>query len=283
MALGDFHLHSRASDGVLPPAEVVALAARNGATVIALTDHDTVDGLAEAAEAARTWGLRLVPGIELSTDLGPHDVHLVALGVDIDRPDLRAFLAEQRENRVGRARRILAALRERGIDLDERRLFELAGDGSVGRPHVAQAMVERGYVTSVQEAFDRWLGNGKPGDIPRPKLSPAEAIARIHEWGGVAVAAHPLFVGDGWSEVLHELALAGADAIEVYYRDYPRSTVEELAQRAEGLGLARSGGSDFHGLGNPGEREPAAIAFPDALVHRFVEFVESRTRRPYLV
>ncbi|GBD22814.1 5'-3' exoribonuclease [bacterium HR29] len=283
MALADFHLHSTASDGVRTPAEVVAAAARNGVRVVALTDHDTVDGLREAAEAARSWGLRLVPGIELSTDLGPRDVHLIALGIEIDRPDLLAFLAEQREHRQGRARRIVETLREYGIELDLERLFELAGEGSVGRPHVARAMLERGYVATVQEAFDRWLGDGKPGDIPRPKLTPAEAVARIHEWGGVAVAAHPCFVGEGWLGVLEEVAAAGVDAMEVYYRDYPAETVAELESAAERLRLERSGGSDFHGLGNPGERPPGDIVFPDGWARRFVEFLEGRCRRPYLV
>ncbi len=283
MALADFHLHSTASDGVRTPAEVVAAAARIGVRVVALTDHDTVDGLGEAAAATRSWGLRLVPGIELSTDLGPHDVHLIALGVDIARPDLLAFLAEQREHRVGRARRIVETLREYGIELDVQRLFELAGEGSVGRPHVARAMVERGYVATVQEAFDRWLADGKPGDVPRPKLAPAEAVARIHEWGGIAVAAHPCFVGEGWLDVLAEVAAAGVDAIEVYYRDYPAETVAELESAAERLGLARSGGSDFHGLGNPGERSPGDIVFPDVWALRFVEFLEGSCRRPYLI
>lgn len=282
MALADFHLHSTASDGVYAPAEVVGLAARNGVRVLALTDHDTVDGLVEAARAANSWGVRLVPGIELSTDFGPHDVHILALGIDTERPDLRAFLAEQREHRVGRARRIVAVLREYGIELDEGRLFELAGEGSVGRPHVARAMVERGYVKSVQEAFDRWLGEGKPGDVPRPKLSPAEAIARIHDWGGVAVAAHPRFVGEGWYEVLVHVVEAGVDAVEVFYRDYPPEAVDELGAVAERHGLARSGGSDFHGLGNAGERMPGAFGFPDGWAERFVEFLEGRCRRPYL-
>ncbi|MCS7294355.1 MAG: PHP domain-containing protein [Chloroflexota bacterium] len=283
MALADFHLHSTASDGVHRPAEVVAAAARNGVRVLALTDHDTLDGLGEAAAAARSWGVRLVPGIELSTELGSRDVHLLALGIDVDRSDLHAFLAEQREHRVGRARRIVEVLRQHGIELDERRLFEIAGEASVGRPHVARAMLERGYVSSVQEAFDRWLGDGKPGDIPRPRLSPAEAIARIHDWGGIAVAAHPCFLGDGWESVLAELAAAGVDAMEVYYRDYPAEVVADLEVMADQLGLIRSGGSDFHGLRNPGERAPGDILFPDGWARRFVEFVEGRCRRPYLV
>lgn len=276
MALADFHLHSTASDGTMPPSEVVALAARNGAHVIALTDHDTVAGIPEAAEAARRLGLRLVPGIELSTDLGPHDVHIIALGIDPRNPELLAFLAEQREHRVRRAYRIVEALAAHGVQLDPARLFEIAGEASVGRPHVARALMERGYVASVQEAFDRWLGTGKPGDIPRPKLPPEEAIRRVHAWGGVAIAAHPLFVGEEYRSVLEALVAARVDGIEVYYRDYPAEVVYELEAFAEAHGLAKSGGSDFHGLDRPGECPPASMQFPERAVQEFLSLLERR-------
>ncbi len=276
MALADFHLHSTASDGTVPPSEVVSLAARNGARTIALTDHDTVDGLREAGEAARRLNVRLVPGIELSTDLGPHDVHIIALGVDPANPELLEFLAQQREHRVRRAYRIVEALAAHGLELDPKRLFEIAGEASVGRPHVARALMERGYVSSVQEAFDRWLGTGKPGDIPRPKLTPAEAIRRIHAWGGIAIAAHPLFVGEEYRAVLAALVEAGVDGIEVYYRDYPAEVVRELEAFASAHGLAKSGGSDFHGLDRPGECPPASVAFPDRAVEEFLRLLEQR-------
>lgn len=282
-AKGDFHLHSTASDGVHSPTWVMETAAKRGVRVLSLTDHDTTEGYAEAKAAADRLGLRLIPGLELSTDMGPIDTHLLAFGFDVNHQPLQEFLASQREGRIGRTQKIVDILASHGMPLDVNRVFEIAGEATVGRPHVARALVEAGYVRSVQEAFDLWLGNGKPADVNREKLSPEEAIARVHDAGGVVFCAHAIFMGEDYPELVAQLAEWGLDGLEVYYKHYDAETVEAMRQLAERLGLAMSGGSDYHGLGNPDDREIGDIPFPDEAVDAFVAFLESNcvdTGRP---
>ncbi len=276
MASGDFHLHSTSSDGVRSPTWVMQTAAANGVRVVALTDHDTTEGLAEAGAAARAAGVRLIPGIELSVDLDGADAHLLGYGFDVDHAPLQTYLGEQRDGRMGRMARMVRVLREHGVTIEAERVLEIAGDASVGRPHVARALVEAGYVESVQEAFDQWLGDGRPGHITRTRLTPAEAIALLHEAGGAVFVAHPVFLGEEYGEAVAALAAMGLDGIETYYKNYDEETVaihEELSNR---LGLGRSGGSDYHGLGNANDREIGDIAFSDDAVAGFVAFLNSR-------
>ncbi|MCC7364069.1 MAG: PHP domain-containing protein [Dehalococcoidia bacterium] len=276
MAIGDFHLHSTASDGVHTPTWVMETAAARGVRVLSLTDHDSTEGWAEAKSAADRLGLRLIPGIELSTDMGPIDTHLLAFGFDIEDRPLQDFLKSQRDGRIGRTHRIVEILRENGMPLDVKRVFEIAGEATVGRPHVARALVEAGHVASVQEAFDLWLGNGKAADVDRPKLSPQDAIAKIHEAGGVVFCAHAVFMGDEYPALVEQLTAWGLDGLETYYKHYDAETVETMRQLGTRLGLALSGGSDYHGLGNPDDREIGDIPFPDAAVEAFVGYLEGR-------
>jgi predicted metal-dependent phosphoesterase TrpH len=280
MAIGDFHLHSTASDGVHTPSWVIGTAAARGVQMLALSDHDTTAGLDEAAAAAKEAGLRLIPGLELSTDLGKADVHLLAYGFDRTSKPLQDFLQWQRDGRIGRTRRIVEILAEQGMPLDVARVFEIAGEATVGRPHVARALLEKGYVASVQEAFDQWLGNGKPADVDRPKLEPADAIRVVHENGGVVFVAHPVFIGEDYAAAIEQLRAWGADGIETYYKHYDPETVAAHAALAARLGMAASGGSDYHGLGNPDDREIGDIPFPDERVVEFVSFIEQNTACP---
>jgi predicted metal-dependent phosphoesterase TrpH len=280
MAIGDFHLHSTASDGVQTPSWVIGTAFTRGVQVLALSDHDTTAGLDEAAAAAKEAGLRLIPGLELSTDLGKADVHLLAYGFDRTSKPLQDFLQWQRDGRIGRTRRIVEILAEQGMPLDVARVFEIAGEATVGRPHVARALLEKGYVASVQEAFDLWLGNGKPGDVDRAKLEPADAIRVVHENGGVVFVAHPVFIGEDYAAAIEQLRAWGADGIETYYKHYDPETVAAHAALAARLGMAASGGSDYHGLGNPDDREIGDIPFPDERVVEFVSFIEQNTACP---
>jgi predicted metal-dependent phosphoesterase TrpH len=280
MAIGDFHLHSTASDGVQTPSWVIGTAFARGVQVLALSDHDTTAGLDEAAAAAKEAGLRLIPGLELSTDLGKADVHLLAYGFDRTSKPLQDFLQWQRDGRIGRTRRIVEILAEQGMPLDVARVFEIAGEATVGRPHVARALLEKGYVASVQEAFDQWLGNGKPADVDRPKLEPADAIRVVHENGGVVFVAHPVFIGEDYAAAIEQLRAWGADGIETYYKHYDPETVAAHAALAARLGMAASGGSDYHGLGNPDDREIGDIPFPDERVVEFVSFIEQNTACP---
>ena len=276
MARGDFHLHSTASDGVHSPAWIMETAASRGVRLVSLTDHDSSEGLAEARAAADRLGLRLIPGMEISTDLGKADVHLLAYGFDVGARPLQEFAAWQREGRIGRTRRIVEILAEHGMPIDINRVFEIAGDATVGRPHVARALIEAGHVANVQDAFDRWLGNGKPADVNRPKLDPADAIKVVHENGGLVFIAHPVFMGDDYEPIIAQLAGWGADGVETYYKHYDEPTVGRHAAIAAKLGLGASGGSDYHGLGNPDDREIGDIPFPDDRVDAFVAFLESR-------
>ena len=276
MASGDFHLHSTCSDGVRSPTWVVETAAANGVRVLALTDHDTTEGLAEAAAAAAAAGLRLIPGIELSVDLDGVDAHLLGFGFDIEHGPLQAYLSEQREGRVGRMKRMVRVLGEHGVTVEAGRVLEIAGEASVGRPHVARALVEAGYVGSVAEAFDEWLGDGRPGHITRDRLTPGAAIDLLHEAGGVVFVAHPVFLGEAYEEAVATLAAMGLDGMETYYKHYDEETIAAHEALAAKLGLGLSGGSDYHGLGNPNDREIGEIPFPDDAVAAFKAFLNSR-------
>jgi len=276
MAIGDFHLHSTASDGVHTPTWVMETAAARGVQILSLTDHDSTEGFAEAKQAADRLGLRLVPGIELSTDLGKSDVHLLGFGVNIAWKPLQEFLSWQRNGRIGRTRKMVELLHENGMPVKLERVLEIAGEATVGRPHVARALVEAGYVSSVQEAFDLWLGNGKAIDVNREKLDPDEAIKIIHESGGAVFVAHAIYIGDDYPAAVKQLQGWGLDGIETFYKHYDEATVAKHRSIAFQLGLATSGGSDYHGLGNPDDHDIGDIPFPDDEVHRFLEFLEER-------
>lgn len=274
MAKGDFHLHSTASDGVHSPTWLMETAMVHGVRALSLTDHDTTAGLAEARQAAARLGLRLIPGIELSTDLGKADVHLLGYGFDIEAKPLQDFLRWQREGRLARVETIVRILRDNGMPIEVGRVLEIAGEATVGRPHVARALLEAGHVTSVQEAFDRWLGNGKPADVNREKLEPVDALRMIHDHGGVVFAAHAVFIGEDYPAAIEQLAGWGLDGLETYYKHYDAETIRKHEALADRLGLAKSGGSDYHGLGNPDDREIGDIPFPDAAVDAFVGYLE---------
>lgn len=276
MSKGDFHLHSTASDGVHSPTWVMETAAARGVRVLSLTDHDTTDGYEEARIAAERLGLRLIPGLEMSTDLGKADVHLLGFGFDVEAKPLREFMRWQREGRLTRVHTIVQILIDYGMPISVERVLEIAGDATVGRPHVARALLEAGHVASVQEAFDLWLGNGKPADVNREKLEPIDAIKIIHDNGGVVFVAHAIFIGEDYPDAVEQLAIWGVDGLETYYKHYDPETVLAHELLSTRLGIARSGGSDYHGLGNPDDREIGDIPFPDERVDEFVAFLESR-------
>lgn len=261
----DLHAHSTASDGVLAPAELVRAAQAAGLTALALTDHDTVEGLPEASAEAARLGLRLVPGVELSTDATGREVHILGYFCHGDRPPLAHLLAEMRAARWQRLERMVAALAEAGVRLELERVAALAGGGAAGRAHVARALVEAGHAGSVEEAFQRFLVRGRPGYVPRRKLHPADAVRAVVAAGGVAVLAHPGLIGD--DEVIPALRSAGLGGIEVYYPAHTPGQVAHYARLAGELGLVATGGSDFHGRG---ERwgDLGSVTVPDEVVDR---------------
>ena len=253
----DLHLHSTASDGTLTPEALVDAAAALGLAAIALTDHDTVGGVAAATRAGMKRGVTVVPGVELSADVTGGDCHILGYLVDVVHAPFVAWLAARREARVARGveivRRVNAALRSRtGPGAPQAswesvaRRADLAGGGSIGRPHVADELVAVGAVASRDEAFASLLGNGMAGDVPSVKVPPAQVIEVIRDAGGVAVLAHPTYLPD-FANRLPELVACGLGGLECLYGDYAPDVVAELVALAGVHDLVVTGGSDFHG------------------------------------
>ncbi len=249
----DLHSHTTASDGALTPRELVKKAAQHGVRVLAITDHDSTDGIREAIEeAVEHPPLEIVPGLEINCDVpagprgGPTEVHILGYCVDWEAAWFQAFLREQREERRQRVFRIAARLAELGMAIEPDEVFALVGEGSAGRPHVAQVMVTRGYVKSVREAFDRYLHAGGPANVPRRRLGPVEAVAVIRRARGVPVLAHPGLAGR--DDMIPELVQAGLLGIETYYPEHSAAQTAAYRALCAKLGLVATGGSDYHGL-----------------------------------
>jgi predicted metal-dependent phosphoesterase TrpH len=248
----DLHVHSSASDGTEPPAEVMRRAAQAGLDVVALTDHDTVAGHAEArrALAGPLTSLTLLPGMELSCRLADRSLHLLAYLFDADHPDLAAELRRIRDDRVLRARAMVSRLAELGVGISWDQVAAIAGPAVVGRPHIARAMAAAGAITSPREAFTRdWIGDGGRAYVGRYALDPVHAIGLVRDAGGVAVLAHPR-AGQEYrvsDEEIGRLAAAGLAGVEVFHPDQPDAERAGLLALAHDLGLVATGGSDDHG------------------------------------
>jgi 3',5'-nucleoside bisphosphate phosphatase len=244
------HSHSNASDGTDPPAEVMRRARGAGLDAIALTDHDTLAGL-DAARPALPPGLALVPGMELSCRLDGHSLHLLAYHVDPAHPGLAAQRQAISTDRLRRGREMVARLRELGVDVTWEQVAAIAGDGVVGRPHIARAMVDAGAIASPDQAFTAdWIGPGGRAYVSRYALDPEQAVRLVSAAGGVTVLAHPGAPQRGWvigDEVIERLARAGLGGLEVAHPDQDDAQRMRLATLAAALGLVSSGGSDDHG------------------------------------
>lgn len=276
----DFHTHSTASDGTFAPADLLRQASRRGLSILALTDHDTTLGLAPAAAAARELGIRLIPGIELSTDVEPGEIHILGYGIHPDERTLQDTLTTLRRARETRIDRMVERLRSIGVNLDRDTIRPNTPGGSVGRPHVAQAMIAAGYVTSVSEAFERYIGNGKPGYIPSQRLTPVEAVRLIVSAGGIAIHAHPL-TSPLFPDNLDELVDAGLAGIEAYYGEYTPAQRERLAAIGTERELLISGGSDFHGEHYKHGRDLGAVDIPEPITLALLAAIDRLSpRRP---
>ena len=274
MAVVDLHLHTTASDGRLSPTELINLVASRGLETIALTDHDSTNGLDEAAEAARAFPqLTVIPGIELSTDVPGSEIHVLAYFIREKDPDLQESLRRFRLGRLDRGKSMVEKLRGLGLDLEWNRVQEIAGDGSVGRPHVALAMVEKGHVKNTQEAFDLYIGRNGPAYAEREKLTPEDAVRMINRWGGAAVLAHPAEIPD-LDNTLESLKDAGLLGMEVYYARYTEDKVRGLAEFARRHGLEPCGGSDYHGIDERTEPLPGTLGPPLEVVERLKKIGE---------
>ena len=247
----DLHTHTRFSDGQLAPEELEALAIARHVATLAITDHDSVEGLpgARAAVAVAVAGTapELVPGIEISSAIDALDLHILGLFVDADHAGLRAHLVRFRGERVARAQAIIERLETLGVPVDAERVMGLAGPGVVGRPHIAHALIEAGHVESIDDAFRRFLGAHGRAFVPRPAFRPEQGIEAIHEAGGVSILAHP---GAGLADrVIEGLVAAGLRGVEVWHPQHGVATVRRYRELARRLSLLETGGSDFHGPG----------------------------------
>lgn len=241
----DLHLHTNASDGQYSPTELVELARKFD--VIAITDHDTTDGVEEAQQAAARYGAPIViPGIELSAEDADGDVHMLGYYIDIHNRSFQDTLARFRENRYRRGQKMVEILTAMGMPLDWDRVTAIAGDGAIGRPHIARAMLEAGYVESVKDAFNRYIGNDGPAYVARTRLTPEESVALIHSAGGVAVLAHPGLLND-YRSMIRRLVAVGLDGVEVNHPANDEATRLDLRGIATTNHLIMTGGSDFHG------------------------------------
>lgn len=248
MSTIDLHIHSSVSDGVYTPAEIINKAAKAGMTVIALADHDNVDGITEALAAAEnTPGLTVIPGVEISTDVPDGEVHMLGYFIDHTNPELLSSLVSMRGSRKTRARQMIDKLAELGFPVSWERVLELAGEGTIGRPHIAQALLEKGHIATIQEAFSRFLAWGGPAYVGRDKMSPEEAIGLIRRAGGLPVMAHP-FTSNNTETLVAGLKESGLAGLEAYYKSYTEGEVSILVGIAEKYGLIATGGTDYHGL-----------------------------------
>jgi predicted metal-dependent phosphoesterase TrpH len=241
----DLHLHTRFSDGTYTPEELAAAASRKGLSAIALTDHDTVEGCAPTAEACRREGIEFIPGSELTAQMNDHEIHVLAYFVDTQNPALLAELAKFQKVRQDRIREMVSRINQMGIPLLVEDVFTLANCRSPGRPHVARALTEGEFCGSLDEAFERFLKKGRPAWVPKFKMSAPEAIALIHQAGGLAVMAHPgLTRAD---EFIPTLAENGLDGLECYHTKHTGVVAAQYRAMAERLQLLVTGGSDCHG------------------------------------
>lgn len=268
----DLHMHTTASDGAFPPAELVRMASAAGLDCIAITDHDSTDGVASAQEAGHALGVRVIAGIEFNTMWHEQSVHVLGYFVDTEHPELQEVVARQRDGRLYRAQQMLEKLAALDMPLSWEGILASADGGAVGRPHIAKAMMAQGYVRNSNEAFDKYLGHGMPAYVDQPKLTPAEAVALLHRSGAAAGLAHPYNV-EGADQVdleilVPELAEAGIDAIETYYTGYAPEQRSAILDMAGQYDLIPTGGSDFHGGGILTQARLGTIRVPAASLER---------------
>ena len=253
----DLHLHTTYSDGRLTPSELVTFCFEKGLEVIAISDHDTTEGIRQSESLACTLGIEVVPAVEVGTSLNGSEIHVLGYFIDSEQIEFQEMLTNYRDSRVNRAERMVSKLNALGIPLSWGKVSDLAGTGSIGRPHIAYALVKYGYVDNIREAFDGYLKLGAPGYIPRDLPTPHESVRMIKEHGGVPVLAHPLFTkskSDRYDipfleDLVASLCEEGLKGIEVFYGDYTKEQIEKLLNISSKYHLVPCGGSDYHATG----------------------------------
>jgi len=284
MKLIDLHVHSTASDGSYSPAEVVRQAKAGGLTAMALTDHDTVDGLPEAVAAGDRLGLEVIPGVEISAQFPGGTMHILGLYVDYHNGRLDERLAVLKQARIDRNPQIIAKLNALGIPITMARVEEISGGGQVGRPHIARALQEAGVVTSIQQAFDLYLKKGGKAYAGKFRFPPDQALTMIREAKGIPVLAHPFTLNLGSAYALKNLVVQlkgqGLAGLEVFYSEHTPEQQALYLKLAQELNLLITGGSDYHGLNKP-EITLGSMPCQDRLTYNLVEALKAWRRREY--
>lgn len=243
----DLHVHTTASDGTQTPEEIVDLACKKGLSAIALTDHDTTDGIDLAREAASGTGLEIIPGVELNTDWEDTEIHILGYFLDYRSLYLQEILDKMRQAREERAEKMIAKLSALGVALSYENLKKIAGKATICRPHIAQAMIAAGYVSSIKEAFEKYIGRGKEAYVPRTRMDPFTAIAVIEKAKGVPVLAHPGLANR--DNLIPALVKKGLLGIEVYYPQHTPEMIDKYRWYSKRYCLVMTGGTDYHGAG----------------------------------
>lgn len=251
----DLHVHTTASDGTLTPTELVRYAKSKNLVAVAITDHDTIEGIEEAIEIAHKEDLEIVPGVEISVDYHKKEMHILGYFIDIQDKVINKTLSELCNYREQRNPKIVTKLKELGMDVSMDEVIAKAGGSVVGRPHFAAVMVEKGYVSSIGEAFEKFLAAGKPAYVKKEKLSPEQGIGLIRNAGGIPVLAHPKYLlGEShllFEEMIKSLERQGLQGIEAYYSTHSREETQFFVKIAQEKGLIITGGTDFHGDNKP--------------------------------
>lgn len=272
----DLHVHTTASDGRFSPEEVVEKAAQRGLSVLSITDHDTINGIEPALLAVSRYpGLTLVPGVEVSTDVPDGEIHVLGYFIDYRDRELALKLEQMRDSRINRGRRMVEKLADLGLHIEWERVQSIAGSGSIGRPHVAQALLEKGLVSSAREAFDKYIGRAKPAYVERDKMTPEEVVIILAKSGGLPVLAHPADIPD-LEQRITQLQRVGLVGMEVYYSSYNERTVKQLAALASKYNLVATGGSDFHGHDEAHETGIGDVPIPPECVEKLFTLARQR-------
>lgn len=277
----DLHIHSTISDGTMSPSEIVAFAARKGLSAIAITDHDSVDGVGEAIQTGNMLGVEVISGVELSVKYKKSSAHLLGYLFDHNGSALQQALKQLHKGRITRNREIIARLNNLGISIHYSELEKIAGPGECGRPHIARLLINKNVVRTMDEAFETYLGHGAKAYASRFIYNAADAIGLLKDAGGLSILAHPIQLGktvDSFRELLVDLVGVGLDGIEVYYPSHTRQFKKELIGLAGQYGLLLTGGSDFHGSIRPGTTLAGGknVSVPDYLLNTMKQRKEAR-------
>ena len=276
MSKVDLHMHSTASDGRFSPAEIVSKSVEIGLTILALADHDSTEGIVPALVAAKAFPwLKVIPCVEISTDVPSGEVHVLGYFIDYTDRELEATLERMRNSRRKRAQGIIGKLGSLGIHIDWKRVQEIAGSGSIGRPHIAQAMLEKGYIASLKEAFTKYISRDGSAYVEREKMTPREAVELILQANGLPVLAHPFTISDP-EMMIAELKAAGLVGIEAYYGGYTAEEINKLVSLASKHNLIATGGSDYHGLEASNETMIGGVDVPIESAEQLIALAEQR-------